>query len=104
MCDIFILLNVHFIVLDQNNGALIVIFTAIIWSAEYCNHRRKGLVASPAVHLVAINLDLMGTNDRDEIVRSKDFLNRIQPEFDRTLSLNILTEAQFSRVLVIHWV
>ena len=68
--DIFILLNVHFIVFDQNNSALIVIFTAIIWSTEYCDHRRKGLVASPSVHLVAINLNLMGTNNRDEIVRS----------------------------------
>jgi hypothetical protein len=66
--NIFILLNVHFIVLDQNNSSLIMILTAIIWSAKDSNHRRESLVASPTVHLVAIDLNLMGTNDRDKIV------------------------------------
>ena len=35
--DIFILFNVHFIIFDQNNCTLVVIFSAIIWRTEHCN-------------------------------------------------------------------
>ena len=45
-----------------------MILTAIIWSAKDSNYRWESLVASPTVHLVTIDLNLMGTNDRDEIV------------------------------------
>ena len=57
--DIFILLNVHFIVFDQNNGPLVVILSAIIWCAENCDYRWECLEIAPTMHFVAIYLDLM---------------------------------------------
>ena len=45
-----------------------MILTAIIWSAKDSNYRWESLVTSPTMHFVAIDLNLMGTNDRDEIV------------------------------------
>lgn len=36
--DVFILFNVHFIVLNEYDGSLVVIFSAIIRRAEYCDY------------------------------------------------------------------
>ena len=32
---IFILFNVHFVVFNQNDRALVVIFTAVVWRAKH---------------------------------------------------------------------
>ena len=73
--DIFILLNVHFIVFDQNNSALVMILTTIVWSTENCDDRWESLVASPTVHFVAIDLYLMSANDRDEIICAQNLFD-----------------------------
>ena len=104
MRNIFILLNVHFIVLDQNNSALIMILTAIIWSAKDSNYRWESLVTSPTMHLVTINLNLMSSNNRDEIVSAQDLFDWFESEFDGTLSLYVLTESNLSSFAVIHWI
>ena len=80
--DVFILFNVHFIVLYQDNCSLVVIFTAIIWRAENCDYGRERLVATPTMHFVAIDLDLMGTDHRDEVVLAQDLLHGVQTELD----------------------
>lgn len=65
---ILVLFNVHFVVFDQDNCTLIVILAAIVWRAKHCNNRWEGLMSTPSMHFVAVNLDLMGTDNGDEVV------------------------------------
>ena len=81
-----------------------MILTAIIWSAKDSNYRWKSLVTSPTMHLVSIDLNLMGSNNRDEIVSAQDLFDWFESEFDGTLSLYVLTESNLSSFAVIHWV
>ena len=39
-------------------------------------------MTTPSVHLVAINLDLMRANYRDEVVSSQDLLDGLETELD----------------------
>ena len=81
-----------------------MILTAIIWSAKDSNYRWESLMASPTMHLVTINLNLMGSNNRDEIVSAQDLFDWFESEFDGTLSLYILTKSDLSSFAVIHWI
>ena len=81
-----------------------MILTAIIWSAKDSNYRWESLVTSPTMHLVSIDLNLMGSNDRDEIVSAQDLFDWFESEFDGTLSLYVLTESNLSSFAVIHWI
>ena len=81
-----------------------MILTAIIWSAKDSNYRWESLVTSPTMHLVSIDLNLMGSNNRDEIVSAQDLFDWFESEFDGTLSLYVLTESNLSSFAVIHWV
>lgn len=65
---ILVLFNVHFVVFNQDDCALIVILATIVWRAKHRDHRWEGLMSTPSMHLVAVNLDLMGTDDGDEVV------------------------------------
>ena len=101
---VFVLFNVHFVVFDEDHGALVLVFTAIIGRAEDCNDRWEGLVPTPPMHLIAINLHLMRSNHRDEIVGPQDLLHWIQSKLHRTLSLWVRAKSHFSSVTVVHWV
>ena len=35
MLDIFILFNVHFVIFNQNDRALVVVFAAVVWRAKH---------------------------------------------------------------------
>lgn len=70
MGHILVLFDVHFIVLDQDHRTLVVVLAAIIWRAKNSYDRGEGRVATPSVHLVSIDLDLMSTNDGYEIILS----------------------------------
>lgn len=104
MCDIFILFNVHFIVLNKDNCSLVMILATIIWRAKNSDYRREGLMSAPTMHFVAINLDLVGANDRDEIVLAQDLLDWVQSKFDRAFSLHVLAEAEFACFAIFHWI
>ena len=81
-----------------------MILTAIIWSAKDSNYRWESLVTSPTMHLVSIDLNLMGSNNRDEIVSAQDLFDWFESEFDGTLSLYVLTESNLPSFAVIHWI
>ena len=102
--NIFILLNVHFVIFDQNNCALVVVLAAVVGGTEDGNNRWESLVAAPAMHLVAIDLHLVGADDGNEVVCAQDLFDRFQSEFDRTLSLDILAEPDLPGLSVVHWV
>lgn len=104
MDDVFILFNVHFIVLYEDNCSLVMIFAAIIWRAENCDYRWECLMAAPTVHFVAIDLDLMGANDGNEVVLAQDLFDGVQTELDGTLSLHIFAETEFAGFSILHWV
>ena len=60
---ILVLFDVHFVVLDQDHCSLVVVLSAVVWRAENSDDGGEGLVTTPSVHLVAINLDLMGLDN-----------------------------------------
>ena len=102
--DIFILFNVHFIVFDKDNCSLVMILATVIWRAENCDYRRESLMSAPTVHFVAINLNLMGANDRNEVILSQDLFDWVQSKFDRALSLDILAETELAGFAIFHWI
>ena len=104
MDNIFVLFNVHFVVFNQDYCTFVVVFAAIVWRAKNSDHRWERLVTTPSVHFIAINLDLMGTNNRDEVVGAKDFLHWVKTKLYTAFALWIRTEARLSRVAVVHWV
>ena len=59
-------------------------------------------MTTPSVHLVPVDLHLMRTDDRNEIVGAQDFLDGVQTEFDRAFTLWVWTEAHLTSVAVIH--
>ena len=79
---ILVLLDVHLVVLDQDNGALVVVLAAVVRRAENCDHRWESLMTTPSVHLVAVHLDLMSADHRDKVVCAEDFLHRLKTELD----------------------
>lgn len=44
------------------------------------------------MHLVAVDLDLMSPDNRDEVVLAENVLNWFKTEFDRALTLGVSTE------------
>jgi len=104
MDNIFVLFNVHFVVLNEDNGTLVVVLAAVVWRAKYCDHRRECLVTSPSVHLVAVYLDLMGADNGDEVISAQDFLHGVESELNTAFALGVRAEAHLSRVAVVHWV
>ena len=99
---ILVLFNVHFVVFNEDDGALVVIFAAVIWRTENRDNRWEGLMTTPSMHLVSINLDLMSANHRDEIVCPQDLLDGLEAELDGAFALRIRTESHFARVTVVH--
>ena len=63
MLHILVLFDVHFVVLNEDDSALVVILTAVVWRTEHSDDRGEGLVTTPSVHLVAVDLDLMRANN-----------------------------------------
>jgi len=104
MLDIFVLLDVHFIILNQDNRTFVIVFTAVVWRAKNCNDGWEGSMTTPSVHLVSVYLNLMGANDGDEVVCPQNVLDRVQTEFNGTLTLRVRAEAHLARVAVIHWI
>ena len=102
MLHVLVLFNVHFVVLDQDYGALVVVLAAVVWRAENSDDRWEGLMATPTMHFVAVNLDLMSTDDRDEVVSPQNLLDRVQAELNRALTLWVGAEALLASVTVVH--
>lgn len=61
-------------------------------------------MSTPSMHLVSIDLDLMGSDDRDEVVSAQDFLDGVQAKFDGALTLRVGAESHLARVTIIHGV
>ena len=59
---ILVLFNVHFVVFDEDDGALVLVLAAVVRRAENRDNRGEGLVTAPSVHLVPVNLHLMRPN------------------------------------------
>ena len=99
---VLVLLDVHLVVLDKDDGTFVVILTAVVWRAKYRDNRGEGSIATPSMHLVSINLDLMCTDDADEIVGSQDLLHWLEAKLDRALTLRIRAEAHLASITIVH--
>jgi len=79
---VFVLLDIHFLIFNQNNSTLIMILATVVWRAENCDHRGERCCAAPSVHLVPIDLHLVSSDNRDVIILLEHFLHGLQTEFD----------------------
>lgn len=102
MNDVLVLFDVHLVVLDEDDGALVLVLAAVVWRAEDSDDRREGLVTTPSVHLVSIDLNLVRSDNRNEVVRSQNLLDWVEAELDGALTLRVGTEGLLPRVSVIH--
>ena len=102
MNDILVLFNVHLVVLDEDDGTFVLVLATVVGRAEHGDDGGEGLVTTPSVHLVTIDLYLMRSDHRDEVVGAKDLLDWVETELDGTFTLRIRTESHLSRVTIVH--
>ena len=102
MNDILVLFNVHLVVLDEDDGAFVLVLATVVRRTEHGDDRWEGLVTTPSVHLVTIDLHLMRADHRDEVVGAEDLLDWVEAKLDGTLSLRVRAESHLSRVTIVH--
>ena len=81
-----------------------MILAAVIWRRENRNHGGKGLLTAPAVHLVAVGLDLVGANYAQIVVLGEQLFDGFEAEFDGTFALIVACVGFFSCFFVIEGV
>jgi hypothetical protein len=89
LIDIFVLLDIHPLVFDQDDGALVFVRITIVWRRKHSDHGGEGGGTTPSVHFVPVNLHLMSSDDRQKIILFKYLLEGIEAELVRTFSLHI---------------
>ena len=75
--DILVLFNVHFVVFNKDDCALVIVLATVVWRAKDRDDTGEGLMTAPSMHLVPINLDLMRPNHTNEVVGAQDLLYRV---------------------------
>ena len=70
------LVDVEIIILDHNDGALVLVAVTVIWSRKKRNHLRK-VLALPVEHLEALMLHLVRTDDAQQLVLLQKFPGRV---------------------------
>jgi hypothetical protein len=101
LLNILVLLNVHFLVFYKNYRPLVMILATVIWRGENRNNGGKGLLTAPAVHLVAVGLDLVGANYAQIVVLGEQLFDGFEAEFDGTFALIVACVGFFSCFFVI---
>lgn len=99
-----VLLDVHFVVFNEDDGTFVVVLATVVGRAEDGDDTRERLRAPPSVHFVAVQLHLMSSDDRYEVVFLENLLNWVQSEFDRALALRVFAEPHFASLFVVDWV
>jgi hypothetical protein len=51
-----------------------MVLSAVVWRTENCYNGREGSRSAPPMHLVAVDLNLMRSNDRNVIILLQQFL------------------------------
>jgi hypothetical protein len=92
MLHVLILLDIHLIILYKNDGTLIAIGPAIVRCTENSDNRRKSLSTTPSMHLIAIDLDLMSSNDRKKVILLKYLFDGFEAELHRALPFLVFHE------------
>ena len=98
------LLHIHLVLIDDNNCAHVVILTAVIGGAENSDDGRECRVATPFMHPVSVDLNLVRPNDANEVIGPQDLLDWIVTEFYRALPGWVRTETHLASVTVVHWI
>jgi len=96
MSNIFVLLDVHLIILNQNYSPFIILRSTVFRRAENRNYWWKGFVAAPPVHLITIHLYLMCTDYRYHMVLFQDSFSGFVSKFYWTFSFSIFSKIYFS--------
>lgn len=95
------LLNIKGVLFKLNDGALVVVDVAVVWSRENCNHCREFLCAVPFVHFVSVKLSFMGPQYREELVLLKKGISCLLSKEIRTASDIIRYELLRARTPII---
>jgi len=102
LLHVLVLLDVHFVILNQNYGSLVVVLTAVVWRAKNSNDRWECSISTPSMHLVAINLYLMCSDDTNEVIVAQDVFDRIETKLDGAFTLRVRAEAQLASFTIVH--
>lgn len=104
MIDVFVLFDVHFVILNKDDCAFIAVSATVVRRTEHCYNRRKCLTATPSVHLIPIHLHLVSSYNREEVVLLEEIFDRFEPKFNRALPLLILSEHDLHSLVIINWI
>lgn len=104
MVHIPVLLDVHAVFLDENHSAFVVELVAVVGRAEHSYDRGEAARAAPPVHLVPVDLHLVGTDYGYVVVFLDNILDGAEAEPDGALSLRVLKESVLLGFLVVHGV
>jgi hypothetical protein len=92
------------VILENDDCALVTIGAAVVGRTENSHDWRERLGATPLVHLVTIDLDLMSSHHREQVVLFKELFHGREPKFEGTLPLTIMFEINFESFGVFNWV
>lgn len=68
MLSVVELLYVQCVVFEFYDSSFIVVHVAVIWCTENCDDHWEIRAPVPSMHFVAIDLSLMSSDDRDEVI------------------------------------
>ena len=99
------LLYIESVLLELDDGSLVVVHVAVVGRRKYCDHHRKFLWPVPLVHFVPVELGLVRSQDRQQFVLVQKLIRGRLSEEKRTPPHVVLHEALRALPLfVFHWV
>ena len=99
---VFVLLDIHFIILNHNHCPFVVVGPTIVRCAKNRNNGGEGLGTSPAMHFESLSLNLVCTYNWKVVVFLKNLFDWFETELYRTLTLTIFRKHNFHGLGVIN--
>ena len=75
-----VLLELQVAFVENEDGAFIVVVSAVVGGGEDSDDVREALLVAPAMHLEAVYLHLMATEDRHQLVGLQEALHGLLAE------------------------
>lgn len=102
---IFDLLDFNLILLDLQNGTLVIIDPTIIWCRKYGNNRRYLALLIPLMQIVTLKKHFMCSHYGCQFVLFEEIIGQCSSEYDRTIS-GLVVEGSISlyTIFVVGWV
>ena len=99
------LLDVESVLFELDYGALVVVHVAVIWSREDGDHHWELRGPVPLMHLVPIELSLVSSQDREQLVFMEELVGGLLAEEVRTAShVVLLKPLRTAALFIFHWI